>query len=148
MKTRVAALLAAAAVLAGCQQSPPLEPIPEVTLAPPTPAGMEQAPPDEAAQALPDNSTCDRTASLRPFPNQAQADEAVENIRNRGRLIVGLDIGSNLFSFRDPITGQITGFDVDIVSSCTASAGNYAPRSERRCRRPDRCYRRDRQQAR
>jgi polar amino acid transport system substrate-binding protein len=30
-------------------------------------------------------------------------------------LIVGLDIGSNLFSFRDPITGEITGFDVDIA---------------------------------
>ncbi len=39
----------------------------------------------------------------------------MENIRNRGRLIVGLDIGSNLFSFRDPITGEITGFDVDIA---------------------------------
>jgi polar amino acid transport system substrate-binding protein len=26
-----------------------------------------------------------------------------------------LDIGSNLFSFRDPITGDITGFDVDIA---------------------------------
>ena len=37
------------------------------------------------------------------------------NIRARGRLIVGLDIGSNLFSFRDPITGEITGFDVDIA---------------------------------
>ncbi|PQM46352.1 ABC transporter glutamine-binding protein GlnH [Mycobacterium talmoniae] len=37
------------------------------------------------------------------------------NIRARGRLIVGLDIGSNLFSFRDPITGQITGFDVDVA---------------------------------
>ena len=36
-------------------------------------------------------------------------------IRARGRLIVGLDIGSNLFSFRDPITGEITGFDVDIA---------------------------------
>lgn len=36
-------------------------------------------------------------------------------IRKRGRLIVGLDIGSNLFSFRDPITGEITGFDVDIA---------------------------------
>ena len=33
----------------------------------------------------------------------------------RGRLIVGLDIGSNLFSFRDPITGEIVGFDVDIA---------------------------------
>ena len=30
-------------------------------------------------------------------------------------MIVGLDVGSNLFSFRDPITGQITGFDVDIA---------------------------------
>ena len=39
----------------------------------------------------------------------------MENIKARGRLIVGLDIGSNLFSFRDPITGEITGFDVDIA---------------------------------
>ena len=57
----------------------------------------------------------DCTASLRPFSNPAEADAAVANIRARGRLIVGLDIGSNLFSFRDPITGEITGFDVDIA---------------------------------
>ncbi|WP_304118604.1 glutamate ABC transporter substrate-binding protein [Mycolicibacterium bacteremicum] len=107
-------LVVAATLLAGCQQSTPVEPIPEVTLAPPTPAGMETAPPEPAPE-LPDNDDCDRTASLRPFPNRADADEAVENIRNRGRLIVGLDIGSNLFSFRDPITGEITGFDVDIA---------------------------------
>ena len=107
-------LVVAATLLAGCQQSTPVEPIPEVTLAPPTPAGMETAPPAPAPE-LPDNDDCDRTASLRPFPNRADADEAVENIRNRGRLIVGLDIGSNLFSFRDPITGEITGFDVDIA---------------------------------
>lgn len=112
---RLWALVAAAAVLTGCQQASTVEPIPEVTLSPPTPAGMEQASPEEAAPALPDNSTCDRTASLRPFPNRSQAEDAVENIRNRGRLIVGLDIGSNLFSFRDPITGEITGFDVDIA---------------------------------
>ena len=37
------------------------------------------------------------------------------SIKARGRLLVGLDIGSNLFSFRDPITGEITGFDVDIA---------------------------------
>lgn len=109
------ALVAAAAVLTGCQQASTVDAIPEVTLSPPTPAGMEQASPEEAAPALPDNSTCNRTASLRPFPNRSQAEDAVENIRNRGRLIVGLDIGSNLFSFRDPITGEITGFDVDIA---------------------------------
>ena len=55
------------------------------------------------------------TASLRPFPDRAQAQGAVAKIKARGRLIVGLDIGSNLFSFRDPITGEITGFDVDIA---------------------------------
>ena len=49
------------------------------------------------------------------YGTKAEADAAVATIRNRGRLIVGLDIGSNLFSFRDPITGEITGFDVDIA---------------------------------
>ena len=58
-------------------------------------------------------ATC--TASLRPVPGPPQADDAVAKIKARGRLIVGLDIGSNLFSFRDPITGEITGFDVDIA---------------------------------
>ncbi len=62
-----------------------------------------------------DEGDCNRTASLRLFNNKAEADAAVATIRNRGRLIVGLDIGSNLFSFRDPITGEITGFDVDIA---------------------------------
>ena len=48
-------------------------------------------------------------------PTRPRPTHAVANIRNRGRLIVGLDIGSNLFCFRDPITGEITGFDVDIA---------------------------------
>ena len=84
------------------------------TLAPPSPAGMEELP---APTAPPSDTggTCDRTASLRPFPTKAQADGAVAKIRERGRLLVGLDVGSNLFSFRDPITGDITGFDVDIA---------------------------------
>ncbi|MDX1871773.1 glutamate ABC transporter substrate-binding protein [Mycolicibacterium sp. 120266] len=114
-KCRMLALLAAAAVLAGCEQSAPAAPLPEVTLAPPTPAGMQQLPPDPSPEPPASNEHCDRTASLRPFPDRRQAEEAVEKIRNRGRLIVGLDIGSNLFSFRDPITGTITGFDVDIA---------------------------------
>jgi polar amino acid transport system substrate-binding protein len=86
---------------------------PGITLAPPTPAGMEQEPSTATDGPPPDDDSC--TGSLRPFPTKAQADAAVANIRNRGRLIVGLDIGSNLLSFRDPITGEITGFDVDIA---------------------------------
>jgi polar amino acid transport system substrate-binding protein len=75
---------------------------------------MEELPP-QPARAPADEADCNRTASLRPFNNRAEADAAIAPIRNRGRLIVGLDIGSNLFSFRDPITGEITGFDVDIA---------------------------------
>jgi polar amino acid transport system substrate-binding protein len=109
------AALAIATVLAGCGQSASMVVGPVPTLAPPTPAGMQEMPPKPPLP--PDNSadSCNPTASLRPFTNPADADAAVANIRARGRLIVGLDIGSNLFSFRDPITGEITGFDVDIA---------------------------------
>ncbi|MGE2689235.1 glutamate ABC transporter substrate-binding protein [Mycolicibacterium pulveris] len=108
-------LLAAAALLSGCGQATPTTMTPGVTLAPPTPAGMDELPPRPARVPEEDDDDCDRTESLRPFPTKAEADAAVADIRARGRLIVGLDIGSNLFSFRDPITGQITGFDVDIA---------------------------------
>jgi polar amino acid transport system substrate-binding protein len=104
------------AVLAGCGRAESLPSAPNLTLPPPTPAGMDELPP--VFVPPPQNNAdddCDLTASLRPFPDRAQAAAAVANIKNRGRLIVGLDIGSNLFSFRDPITGEITGFDVDIA---------------------------------
>ena len=110
------AALAIATTLAGCSESGSIVVPPAPTLPPPTPAGMQEIPPQPPL--LPDKTanSCDPTASLRPFDNPADADAAVANIRARGRLIVGLDIGSNLFSFRDPITGEIVGFDVDIAS--------------------------------
>jgi polar amino acid transport system substrate-binding protein len=117
MKLRALACIAVvtATVLAGCGRTE-YTMAPQVpTLAPPTPAGMAEMPPEPPQPLNPSDESCDRTASLRPFPNKADADAAVAAIRTRGRLIVGLDIGSNLFSFRDPITGEITGFDVDIA---------------------------------
>jgi len=107
--------LTAVLVLAGCGHAASVMPVPGVTLAPPTPAGMEELRPERVRAPTADEDACNRTASLRPFTNRAEADAAVANIRARGRLTVGLDIGSNLFSFRDPITGEITGFDVDIA---------------------------------
>lgn len=114
MRKTLISALTAALVLTGCGQAASMTSTPGVTLAPPTPAGMEELAP-EPARVPDDSEDCNRTQSLRPFPTKSQADEAVKNIRTRGRLIVGLDIGSNLFSFRDPITGLITGFDVDIA---------------------------------
>ena len=112
---RAGVLAAVAVLLAGCGQGvlPPAPP--GLSLAPPTPAGMSELKPELAPPPNPAEEDCDRTASLRPFGDPTQATKAVSTIRNRGRLIVGLDIGSNLFSFRDPITGDVAGFDVDIA---------------------------------
>jgi polar amino acid transport system substrate-binding protein len=122
MRARPARMLCAAlatavvsAGLAGCGQSGAMVVTPAPTLPPPTPAGMQEMPPQPP---LPPDTTaddCNPTASLRPFDNPDDANAAVAAIRARGRLIVGLDIGSNLFSFRDPITGEIVGFDVDVA---------------------------------
>lgn len=100
--------------LTGCGHSEFVMPTAVPTLPPPTPAGMQELPPEAPRQPEPAEN-CDAVASLHPFRSKAEADAAVAKIRQRGRLIVGLDIGSNLFSFRDPITGEITGFDVDIA---------------------------------
>jgi polar amino acid transport system substrate-binding protein len=101
--------------LTGCGHSEFVVPTAVPTLPPPTPAGMQELTPEAPRPPEAGTENCDATASLRPFRSKAEADAAVANIRHRGRLIVGLDIGSNLFSFRDPITGEITGFDVDIA---------------------------------
>jgi polar amino acid transport system substrate-binding protein len=117
---RACALLVAVILLAflvaGCDHTEPLKVATAPTLPPPTPVGMEDVQPEPPLPPDTTSQDCNPTASLRPFPNKADADAAVAAIRARGRLIVGLDIGSNLFSFRDPITGEITGFDVDIAS--------------------------------
>ena len=112
---RIVCALAAALVLAGCSESAAMVATPVPTMPPPTPAGMQEMPPQPPLTPDKSADSCNPTASLRPFDNPADADAAVAKIRARGRLIVGLDIGSNLFSFRDPITGEITGFDVDIA---------------------------------
>ena len=54
----------------------------------------------------------------------------MDAIFRRGRLIVGTDIGSNLFSFRDPITGDIQGFDVDLAHEISRAIFNDPNRIE------------------
>lgn len=102
-----------------CVSSETLPPETEATYTePPLPDG---AGPASSPEDLSPEPECDRpTASLRPFPSNTPAENAppmptVDAIRARGRLIVGLDTGSNLFSFRDPMSGKLVGFDVDIA---------------------------------
>jgi polar amino acid transport system substrate-binding protein len=51
----------------------------------------------------------------------SQDDTAVERIRQHKRLVVGVDQNSFLWGYRDPVTGNITGFDIAIVKAIAQS---------------------------
>lgn len=109
----IAMALCGAVLAGGCASAPLSEnPAPEISYTePPLPERAALAPSPTAAPQMPDCG--DPTASLRP--DGTDTGPTLDRIRARGRLVVGLDTGSNLMSFRDPATGRITGFDVDIA---------------------------------
>lgn len=63
---------------------------------------------------------CDNpTQSYDPLPalTGAAADNAVKDIRSRGYLIAGVSADSLLLGSRNPVSGQIEGFDIDVVNA-------------------------------
>jgi polar amino acid transport system substrate-binding protein len=109
-RTRLAlavAATAAALLPAGC--SGDSSPLPGNTTGPATAA---------TGAAAPDTS-CNPRASLRPqgalpTPGQMPAGTKMADIRKRGRLILGTSQDTLLFSSRNPFTGKVEGFDVDM----------------------------------
>ncbi len=115
MRTRVVtALLALALAAAGCASSPAPAP---VTVAPVEawPADAQQV----TTAPVAGNADCDREASLRPGPLPAPGamppGSTMAAIAERGRLVVGVDQNTYLFGFRNPSSGQLEGFDIDIA---------------------------------
>ncbi|MEV6522125.1 glutamate ABC transporter substrate-binding protein [Longispora sp. NPDC051575] len=106
--------------LAGCSVSAPgATPLPSPV--PPRPVGVVEGPaavPSPVAPgAVPE---CDPRASLRPdgplpAPGQMPAGSSMRRIQDRGRLIVGVDQNAFLFGYRNPATGQLEGFDVEML---------------------------------
>ncbi|WP_238423449.1 glutamate ABC transporter substrate-binding protein [Gordonia sp. 'Campus'] len=118
-RATVMVLLALIGLLAtGCVRFPaPDSPPPTATAGPPVLPGVQV---DIPVEPPPSSEACNATLTLRPpaempAPGRMPLNSTMGAILERGRLIVGLDIGSNLFSFRDPISGDIQGFDVDIA---------------------------------
>jgi len=119
MRTR-AALAAAASVtlvmlgfgLAGCAgDSSPL----------PHKSGEPSAStPASGGAAVPDDTSCNPRASLRPAgalpaPGKMPAGSKMAEIQKRGRLILGTSQDTLLFSSRNPFSGKVEGFDVDMA---------------------------------
>ncbi|RVW09105.1 glutamate ABC transporter substrate-binding protein [Prescottella agglutinans] len=109
------ACAAAASVLTACAavHTPPVAPAGNYTDFP-LPSGAKVLPP--ATTTVPGVAECDATASLRPPPpGDVAPGPKVSEILARGRVIVGVDQRNYLFSARDPVTGALAGFDVDIA---------------------------------
>ncbi|MDO5669353.1 MAG: glutamate ABC transporter substrate-binding protein [Corynebacterium sp.] len=80
---------------------------------PPLPAGSSvEAPGVEEPREI---NTWDIEGSLRPWVTEADLTQTMGHIMERGRLIVGVDQSQNLLSFRDSVTGELEGFEVDLA---------------------------------
>ena len=115
----VTAGLAVAALvgLAGCSSVTYAQtPLPPAS----KPASTSSAPPAAAPQ------TCSNaTQSYDPLPSIPSSSEITDGtlrkILDRGYLTVGVSADTYLFGARDPFTGQISGFDIDVAKAVAQS---------------------------
>lgn len=101
-----------AATVAGCAAPDP-EPTqpPAAPFAPVMPAGAEFEAAGTVAAHPPQFENL--LGSLRP--DQRTPQERVPGIVTRGRIIVGVDQSHHLLSFRDPVSGELRGFEVELA---------------------------------
>ena len=83
----------------------------ETTAAPVTPPQPECTPEQKQLDAV---TSYEPTEAL-PAAGAMPADSTMEKIQQRGRLIVGVSADTLQFGARNPITGAIEGFDIDIL---------------------------------
>ncbi len=141
MKLRALTVVTLVAIVAtGCVRFiAPDSPPPLTTATTPTPPGMIVAAPGTPISPEADSDRCNRLASLRPIPlppaGQMPPHTAMAEIAANGRIIIGIDTGSNPFSFRDPLSGDLRGFDVDIAREISRAIFNDPNRIEFRVMR-------------
>ncbi|MFF0148191.1 amino acid ABC transporter substrate-binding protein (PAAT family) [Amycolatopsis sulphurea] len=112
---RAAALAAVVLFSAACTAAEvPADPTAVTDAAWPTPAGVGG--PDTSAGVNTDTS-CDPLASIRPTAGTSVPPGShLAEIKARGKLIAGVDQTTYLFGFRNPQSGNLEGFDIDVVN--------------------------------
>ncbi len=117
-RNALAALLGAALLLVtGCGAAQPVT-RGQASAQVPEPAGAAEVTEQPSAAPTPDCG--DPTASLRPrgalpAPNALPAGSTMAAIRAKGKLVVGVDQNTYRFGFRNPFTGNVEGFDIDMA---------------------------------
>lgn len=82
---------------------------------PATPQASTAAPATAAAPPCTGVRQSLRPTDAQPAPGAMPAGSTMARIAARGRLVAGVDQGKYLVGYRNPITGQLEGSDIDIV---------------------------------
>jgi polar amino acid transport system substrate-binding protein len=116
---RRAALAAAAVLLAGCTSSTVNIPRTAGPASETPSAGPVTPPPPPPDCGNPVASYAPEGAL--PPPGAMPPDSTMAKIVTRGRLVVGVDAATTLFSARNPLTGRLEGFDIDVLREISRS---------------------------
>ncbi|MFC0115328.1 glutamate ABC transporter substrate-binding protein [Kibdelosporangium aridum] len=120
---RVALLLVAAFALTACGGPGRPVDLAVVTSADrPEPEGSGPGQANAAGSQTPDCG--DPTASLRPAGLGIGSGSTMAKIKERGRLIAGVDQNTYLFGFRNPATNALEGFDIDMAKQVAKAIFN------------------------
>ncbi|WP_033346358.1 glutamate ABC transporter substrate-binding protein [Catenuloplanes japonicus] len=117
MRMRLLATAAVMMMLAGCGPVPAEEPEAAVSARVPVPVNVKD--PAASLSPAPSPPACVPRQSLRPegalpAPGRMPDGSTMAEIVQRGRLRVGIDQNAYLFGFRDPDTGELSGFEIDL----------------------------------
>ena len=122
--TRLLAVLVAVAatlVTGACTTAGAYDPTPLYTPAPASPAPSPSA--TTTPSPAPSGTDVATTNCLQsysppgtmPTPGTMPAGSTMDRIKKRGRLIAGVSSDTLLLGARNPVTGQIEGFDIDML---------------------------------
>lgn len=104
------ATLAVCLFAAACSGPAAVDP-PEVDVPTPLPEGIDF---DPDISTDPVDDSCEPLASY--SPGSVTAEQAQETLADEEILAVGISQSTNLMGYRDPATGQPSGFDIDIAT--------------------------------
>lgn len=119
----IAALLVSSVALTSCAAPDPFHSAPEMAAA----GGINVAPDPDPGFPIPDGARIEPWGTHDPAfiesenitgslaPDDREAKERVPEILKRGQIRVGIDQSQNRLSFRNPATGQLEGFEVEIA---------------------------------
>ncbi|WP_274919227.1 glutamate ABC transporter substrate-binding protein [Streptomyces sp. WZ-12] len=81
----------------------------------PGPAAMHRAYGPGAGRAQPAAAGCTPATATRSLRPSSADGPAVERIKKKGQLVVGVDQNTYRWGYRNPDTGQLEGFDIDLA---------------------------------